>query len=58
MHSQAVVDNKSAMKELMEHLTYRVEVVSKACKEAESEASRNRISEFVRYVLQDRLFSL
>ena len=46
------------MKELMERLTRRVEIVSKACKEAESEAARDRISEFVWYVHQDRLFSL
>ena len=46
------------MRELMENLTHRVEVVSKACKEAESEAAHDRISEFVRYVLYDRLSSL
>ena len=56
-HSQAVIDNQHAMKDLMARLTERVEVVSAACEEAGSEGARTRIDNFVRYVLEYELSS-
>ena len=49
--TQAVSDNNDAMKGLMVQLVERVRVMSKACKDAESDEAKERIDGFIRYDL-------